>query len=539
MGVLQHEATFGNLPMPRVFGIRDLTPAVDQIGRSFSDYVNQAFEVESIQINIDGHGCTDTTLFGSLMATLLKSFISGKSINGDEIGQLRSVHITGMRSMRPVADIKLHEPVQEKTLAPILVKRSPPGRMRSRIEKLKSPRAKKPKIAQSKKEVASLHMSDIRDQLELIQTAEGFVVYTPDHQVQIPTKNLQLRLQYGTNCVTIPALIRLLSAQPWRALIEDALPYRIIRFYEPCTNPQLQQFINLVSEGMSEYAMARWEKQFWIELPSNPEETYSDPIDRAFIERYKQARIVRKSRLFAFVSKISSKLDQLITMKILPTAARRDLGLVQDPRHHVPWLPTQTNLLYGMANRAGRDPCRFYFVLNRYAHSFYEHEYHLAFPPLGNTPPSFEMPTPIDISLFGEELIKKYFDGIAFEEVASDAAAEWRFYRDQLITRIPEPVITRRYSGDDVLAEAAAFEHCRCAYIDSTTRRIIQDPIHPESRAAYRINDSAIPEGLWQDQPIEMSPLEEYLQLPDYMDPIFSPIISPSILESPFHKALV
>jgi hypothetical protein len=149
------------------------------------------------------------------------------------------------------------------------------------------------------------------------------------------------------------------------------------------------------------------------------------------------------------------------------------------------------------------------------------------------------MPTPIDISLFGEELIKKYFDGIAFEEVASDAAAEWKFYRDQLITRIPEPVITRRYSGDDVLAEAAAFEHCRCAYIDSTTRRIIQDPIHPESRAAYRINDSAIPEGLWQDQPIEMSPLEEYLQLPDYMDPIFSPIISPSILESPFHKALV
>jgi hypothetical protein len=528
----------------RAFGIRDLTPAVDQIGRSFSDYVNQALDVTSIQIDIDEQRCTDTTLFGNIMATLLKSFISGESINGNEVGVLHSVHITGMRSMRPVADIKLHQssPIKQRSFiltkqrTSILTKRKPNSRTRSRIERSASPRLKKPKIAQSKKEVASLQMDDIKEQLELIQTAEGFVIYTPDHQVQIPTKNLQLRLQYGTNNVTIPALIRLLVAQPWRSLIEDALPFRIIRFYETETHSLLRSFIDLVSEYAGEYAMARWEKQFWIELPSNPEESYVDPVDRVFVERYKQARVARKSRLFSFAGKISSKLDQLVEMKILPMAARRDLGLVQDPRHHVPWLPTQTNLLYGMANRAGRDPCRFYFVFNKYAHSFYELKYHLAFPPLPSTPLLFNMPPPIDRALFSDDLIAKHCDGATFEEIVSDSTAEWMYYRDQLLSRTIEPTISKYFPSREVFAEEGveAFAHCRYAYLDTTTQSFANEPVDPETRTGYHIDETAISDGLWQDQPIEMPPVEEYLQLSSYMDPILSSIVptSPLLIDS-------
>jgi hypothetical protein len=513
------------------FSIRDLSSAASQVGRFFSSYVNQALEINSLDIDVNGDQQTDTTVFGDIVGQLLESFITGQALHGNEHGTLQSVHIVGVRPMRPVGNIKLKlSNYGETANARSIKKRNSEVAFADPCQRAD----KKPKIAKSKKDVASLDTADIEHQLGLIQMSDGFVNYTPYHYIQIPSKNLQLRLQHGARFVSVKNLVRLLAAQPWRSLVVDALPFRIIQ-ERGSPSPRVRSFVAAVQESIVAYAMARWEKQFWIELPSNLEEAYPDEIDRQFIEQYKASRTLRKSRLFANANKIVSKLDCLIEANLLPPAARHDLGLPQYPRNHVPWMPTRENLLHDMAIRAGRDPCRLYFVFNKFAHSFYEQKYHLAFPPLLDGPSALEPEPLLQKNFFGDELLTKYWPNQSYDDISTDAMAEWYLYRDQLIVQTQEPALTQPFPREDEFAKLnpLTLQNCRCAYFDKSTNAMLDTPRHPDNASiGFRINKSISATDIWQDQPVPNIRVEEYIQLTPFDDPILTSILPPPIIAS-------
>ncbi len=511
----------------RELGIRDLARSAESLGKSFSAYVNQALDVKELELTSHGTLQTDTTLFGDVIGSMLEAFIAGNAISGMEVGELRLVRIVGARAMRPVANIKLDIQQEYQT------KGTAPRKRKSQcLETLRNDRQvshyKKTKIARTEQEIAILQMEEITQQLDLLQMDDGFTTYTSHHFIQIPIRNFQLRLRHGTQYVTIPSLIRLLAAQPWRSLITDALPFRIIQMYDTEDQPSLvRSFISLLRGSMTEYAMARWEKQFWIELPAKPTTHYPDPMDCQFVEQYKQARTLRKSALCAHAKKLNNQLNNLIRLGLLPPAAAHDLGLVLDPKFHVVWMPTRTNLLYDMAIRAARDPCRFYFVFNKFAHSFYEHKYHLAFPELLDTPVPFDLPPMIGKDFFGDALLTKHWPDQSYSDLLADATAEWYLYREQLINTTIEPPITQRFPHQDEFERMpiSAFQNCRYAYFNKNTKSFTKEPMHPEDQSIiYTISDTTIAD-IWQDQPITTTQVEEYIQLLPHMDPLLTSLI--------------
>lgn len=340
----------------------------------------------------------------------------------------------------------------------------------------------------------------------------------PTQFLEINIKNIQVRLQHGSRFITVTGLLRLLLSRPWNALIEHAPPLCIIRSdSETRAQGPLKDFFDLLDESVSQTAMVRCEKMFWLELPA--ETSIADHVDREFVKSYSTSRDRRKNMLFSSNSKVATRLTRLISSHDLPALVQSDPGLQLVPQNLVVWMPTSENLLHDMAVRAGRGPCRFYFVLNQFAHPFYRNFMHSAFPP-GSDPPVLEYPATDRLgSLLTPAFLRRHQIALDNDlaDLTSDCEQEWSYYLDQIKSRSSDES-TPDYSISNAdfhrlqsIDHAESLKNCRCAYFDPVKQRFTRGPHNPEDfDEEYLVVQGAQTPQLFQQQPIRSAPVQEY-----------------------------
>jgi hypothetical protein len=303
----------------------------------------------------------------------------------------------------------------------------------------------------------------------------------------------------NSNWITTSELLRVLLARPWRALVERALPFRILNIDIESPPPEFKKFVTMLKEYLITWAMARWEREFYLPQPGLSTGSSAEVI---FLRAYFTGREARQRAFNQVHASLKAELSRLITVGLLPPMATSEPGLQSLGLNKVPWYPASANLLHDMAKRAARDPSRFYFVFDQSPHPFFENTYDLLFPPTEvATLPGLDADSiPDEVSLMiTDELADKFRINKKFIEKSEK---QWAFYQQFLIRTMEEPTkptaVYPDITGLHFYANATGmFLHTHCVYLDRKRMQLTTKPI------GTNITKKGKQKERWREQPLE------------------------------------
>ncbi|GAB9475987.1 hypothetical protein Gpo141_00013062 [Globisporangium polare] len=418
----------------------DLRDHSATFGAEFSKFVSASFEIGSACWTKGSMPVMDKAQFGTTIGKLLEAFINGTPIDLNTIPKLEVVSINGMLSATPPTDIGLDVAnlSQRPSVDVPTLKRKPDAL--ERTSPFDSPRSyprpltgSSPVSSATKRpKLNGMTDDELRALLNKYQTDDAD--YDPNgNLLWIGTKNKPGLKLAGVRFVTVPEMIKLLLAQPWKVIAERAFAFRIL---------------DKTKSDASTDAV-------FDEVKKSIEDNQECP-------RYGFAHLRQPS---------SSSSENLVAQKKVPPHIFLDPGLMMTSEKVIAWMPTTKRLLFDMAYRAARDPSRFNSVFNPATHAFYRKHLQYGYPVNPATP---EYDVAAVAGLFTDSILAKY----PIDKWRQEAHAEWDFYQQQLDISIDEPPFPEvEYPDRNMFVSPVktVFKHTRYAYFHDSN--FYQNPV--------------------------------------------------------------